>query len=121
MRNNILRAIRWWIFALLCILIGLYPSIYFMIDRTFGLLSSKSPEVLNDLLWNVGFYGHIVPGGLALLIGWIQFSKKIRTRQPLLHRRIGKLYVISVIISGICGVFIGFYATPTRERMRSST
>ena len=111
MRNNILRAIRWWIFALLCILIGLYPSIYFMIDRTFGLLSSKSPEVLNDLLWNVGFYGHIVPGGLALLIGWIQFSKKIRTRQPLLHRRIGKLYVISVIISGICGVFIGFYAT----------
>lgn len=111
MLNTTVKTIFWWIFALLCIMIGLYPSIYFMIDRTFGLLSSKSPELLNNLLWNIGFYGHIIPGGLALLVGWIQFSKKIRNNKPLLHRRIGKLYVISVMIGGICGVFIGFNAT----------
>lgn len=101
----------WITIGILSTLIGLYPIIYFLIDRKFGLLSSKSVELLNDNLWNIAFYGHITLGGLALLIGWLQFSNKLRIKKTELHRTIGKIYVISVFISGICGLFIAFYAT----------
>ncbi|MDY8134028.1 DUF2306 domain-containing protein [Aquimarina sp. 2201CG5-10] len=99
------------IFIVLSILIGLYPFAYFFVDRKFGLLSSKNPELLTDILWNTAFYSHIVLGGIALMIGWSQFSKKIRRTRINLHKLLGKIYVLSVLISSISGVYIGFFAT----------
>ncbi len=101
----------WITVGILSTLVGLYPSIYFLIDRRFGLLASKSTELLSDNIWNIAFYGHILLGGLALLIGWLQFSHKLRKRNIKLHRTIGKTYMIAVLISGICGLFIALYAT----------
>ncbi|WP_035333960.1 DUF2306 domain-containing protein [Dokdonia sp. PRO95] len=101
----------WFIIGILSTLVGLYPSIYFLIDRRFGLLASKSAELLSDSVWNIAFYGHILLGGLALLIGWLQFSKKLRRKNIKIHRTIGKIYVVSVLISGVCGLFIALYAT----------
>ena len=109
--KKIINYSKWTIFGILCVSIGFYPIIYFLIDRHFGLLASKTPEVLGDLFWNMGFYGHIVPGGLALLIGWLQFSKKIRFRKPQIHRAIGKTYVFAVLISGLCGLYIAQFGT----------
>lgn len=99
------------IVGILATIVGLYPIIYFFVDRKFGLLSSKSEELLNNNFWNIAFYGHIIFGGLALLVGWLQFSNKLRLKKMKLHRAIGKIYVVSVLISGICGLFISFYAT----------
>ncbi|MBA3283968.1 MAG: DUF2306 domain-containing protein [Nitrosopumilus sp.] len=101
----------WITIGILSILVGLYPITYFLVDREFGLLSTKSAELLSNQLWNIAFYGHIIPGGLALLIGWLQFSQKLRKKNIKLHRTIGKTYVISVLISGFCGLFIALYAT----------
>jgi len=101
----------WITIGILSTLVGLYPIIYFLIDQRFGLLSSKSVELLNDNLWNIAFYGHITLGGLALLIGWLQFSNTLRVKKTELHRILGKIYVISVLISGICGLFIALNAT----------
>ena len=101
----------WILFAILAISIGLYPGIYFLIDRNFGLLSSKDPALLSNILWNAGFYAHILPGGLALLIGWIQFSKTFRQARLKWHRSIGKLYVISALTSALAAVYISFYST----------
>lgn len=101
----------WIIVGILSTLVGLYPGIYFLIDRQFGLLASKSAELLGDNSWNIAFYGHIVLGGIALLLGWLQFSHKLRRRYINLHRTIGKIYVISVLISGTCGLFIALYVT----------
>jgi len=105
------RKALWILMVVLAIIIGLYPSIYFLIDREFGLLNSKSSEILNNTFWNIGFYTHILLGGLALLIGWTQFSSKIRNNNLTLHKLIGKLYVIAVILSSIAGICIGFFAT----------
>ena len=101
----------WLLFVALAIIIGLYPSIYLLIDRDFGLLSSKPPELLTNTIWNIGFYTHIILGGVALLIGWIQFSSKIRIKKMLLHKQIGKIYLIAVIFGSLAGIYIGFYAT----------
>jgi uncharacterized membrane protein len=101
----------WILLVAFAIVIGLYPSIYFLIDRKFGLLSSKSADLLTNTFWNIGFYTHIILGGVALLIGWTQFSSKIRIRNITLHKQIGKIYMIAVILSSIAGIYIGFFAT----------
>lgn len=103
--------VAWFVFVFLAIVIGLYPLLYFVIDREFGLLASKSDSLLSNVFWNVGFYGHILLGGLALLVGWVQFSKKLRNANLKRHRNIGKVYVIAAIVSGIFSIYIGFYAT----------
>ncbi|MFH6602207.1 DUF2306 domain-containing protein [Maribacter algicola] len=103
--------VAWFVFVFLAIVIGLYPLLYFVIDREFGLLASKDEALLSNLLWNIGFYGHILFGGVALLIGWAQFSKKLRNANLKRHRNIGKIYVISAIISSVCAIYIAFYAT----------
>ncbi|WP_288954900.1 DUF2306 domain-containing protein [uncultured Polaribacter sp.] len=105
------RKISYYILATCCISVGLYPIIYFVIDRKFGLLASKTDALLTDTLWNTMFYTHIILGGIALLIGWLQFNKKLRLKNLNLHRKIGKVYVISVLLSAISGFYIGLHAT----------
>jgi uncharacterized membrane protein len=105
------RKVLWILIIVLAIIIGIYPIIYFLIDRKFGLLGSKSDELLANIFWNIGFYTHIILGGLALLIGWMQFSSGLRTNNITLHKQIGKIYLIAVFSSSIAGIYIGFYAT----------
>ncbi len=100
----------WVLFASLSIIIGLYPVIYFIIDRRFGLLGLKPDAIISNAVWNTAFYLHIILGGLALLIGWMQFSAGIRKRYLNLHRKMGKLYVLAVLMSSLAGIYIGFYA-----------
>jgi hypothetical protein len=97
--------------AVLATIIGIYPVIYFLIDRKFGLLSQKPELILENTIWNIAFYAHIILGGIALLIGWMQFHQKFRERNPKRHKQIGKLYVLSVFISSLAGIYIGFFAT----------
>jgi len=99
------------IFAGFCIIIGLYPLLYFMTDSKIGILNSKSVLLLNDGLWNIGFYTHISLGGLALLVGWTQFRESIRRKNKNLHRNLGKVYLISVLLSGFSALYIAYFAT----------
>jgi len=111
MAGTVRNKVAWIVFALLAIGIGLYPLIYLSTSEEFGLLLSKSKDVLASTGWNIAFYGHISFGGLALLTGWSQFSKKLRAKNLKLHRNLGKIYIVSAIVSGLCGVYLGFYAT----------
>lgn len=106
-----IKKILWVLFATFAIIIGLYPTLYFLLEKNFGLLSSKGVELLNNIFWNAAFYIHIVLGGLALLIGWIQFSSKLRIKKPRLHRQIGKVYVISSLLSALTSLYVAYYAT----------
>ena len=105
------KRVLWFIFAFLCIGIGLYPGAYLFMEYGDGLLSTKSEELLGNALWKLGFYAHIGLGGIALLTGWSQFSAKLRQRRMTLHRNLGKIYVVAVLVSGVAAVGIGFFAT----------
>ena len=105
------KRLPYYLLAICCISIGLYPIIYFVVDRKFGLLASKSVALLSDTIWNSMFYIHIVLGGIALLIGWLQFNKNLRIKNMQLHRKIGKVYIISCLLSGVSGFYIALYAT----------
>lgn len=101
----------WIISAILAIAIGLYPSLYFLMKEKFGLLLTKSPELLANGVWWTAFYTHIVLGGIALLVGWTQFNSQWRKKYLNTHRLVGKIYVFSVLLSGLGGGYIAFFAT----------
>lgn len=106
-----IKKFTWILLAVLAIIVGLYPAIYLFIDRKFGLLASKTNDLLTDPIWNIGFYTHIFFAGLALLIGWTQFSSKLRNKNMAVHRITGKVYVVSALVSSIAGIYIGIFAT----------
>lgn len=112
--KNKTNKVAWFVMVLMAIGVGCYPLLYLYYAfeaSEVGLRLSKSVDVLGNLAWNIGFYGHIIFGGIALIVGWSQFSQKIRQERMALHRTLGKVYVISALLSGLAGFYIAFYAT----------
>ncbi|NBP69346.1 MAG: DUF2306 domain-containing protein [Cytophagia bacterium] len=97
-------------FIAFIIFIGLYPLKFFLTDGAVGILTMKSDTFLKDKVWKTFFNTHIIFGGLALLIGWIQFNKYIRNNYRDLHRMIGMLYVFSTWLSVLGIGYISFFA-----------
>ena len=44
---------------------------------------------------------HVLGGGLCLLIGGFQFSKRLRSNHLQLHRNLGRTYLVLVLLGGI--------------------
>lgn len=93
-------------FAFFSIGVGIYPFLYLLTDMSQGLLSSK-PEALIKSFWYMPlFYTHILVGAISLLSGWSQFWQRLRSKNLNLHRNLGKVYIISVFISGLAALII---------------
>lgn len=103
--------VAWFVFVLVAVLVGVYPLAYIITDMSGGLLSTKPPELLNDQVWRLAFYCHILPGGMALLAGWSQFITTFRNKYLSLHRWLGRVYVSAVLISGSAGLYLAWFAT----------
>ena len=54
----------------------------------------------------VGLYVHAFAGGIALVIGPFQFLSRLRSRRPILHRWMGRIYLIAVLFSGLAAFLI---------------
>jgi Predicted membrane protein (DUF2306) len=94
----------------LILLISVYPLQFFLLDGKVGILRMKSDALLVDWIWKTFFYMHITFGGLALLVGWLQFNKRLREQYLAVHRAIGKIYLFSVWLSALGVGYIGFFA-----------
>jgi hypothetical protein len=94
----------------LILLISIYPLQFFLVEGKVGILSMKSDALLADWVWTTFFYMHISFGGLALLVGWLQFNKRLREGYRAIHRAIGKIYLFSVWLSALGVGYIGFFA-----------
>jgi uncharacterized membrane protein len=104
--------LAWIVFAFFAIAIGSYPLTYYLVDmHGKGLWASKTKELLENIIWHTAFYIHITFGGIALLTGWTQFSKRLRDHYLNIHRQVGKVYVVSVMMSSLAGFYIALFAT----------
>ncbi|MFK7954054.1 MAG: DUF2306 domain-containing protein [Ekhidna sp.] len=95
---------------ILIIIIGLYPFSFLFTDAEEGFISMKKSIFTPGLLWYGAFYTHILLGGVALLIGWPQFLKKLRNKNIALHRTLGKIYLMSIFFSSIAGFYMAVLA-----------
>lgn len=97
--------------ALLSILISLYAIVYLVMGLRFGIEEMKSATLLSNTPYRLGFYTHIIFAAFALLVGWVQFSSKIRNWNRKFHITIGKLYIIASLLGAMGGTYIGFFST----------
>ncbi len=49
---------------------------------------------------------HVLGGGMVLLLGGFQFSRRLRMRMPALHRNMGRVYLILVAVGGTGGLML---------------
>lgn len=54
----------------------------------------------------LAFYAHIVAGGIALVLGPLQFWHGLRERRPRVHRWTGRTYLGAVGVAGVAGLVI---------------
>lgn len=52
---------------------------------------------------------HVFPGALVLTFGLLQFSNRIRTRHPKVHRISGRILLIAVAAASLSGIYLGIF------------
>ncbi|WP_020568815.1 DUF2306 domain-containing protein [Neolewinella persica] len=67
-------------------------------------------ELIRQRWYQLLFYSHLAGGAVALSLGGFQFSRTLLRKRKMLHRRIGKTYLMAVAWSGSTGLFIAFLA-----------
>lgn len=99
--GSLLRVSGWAVMTLLAFLVAAYALANALVP------SVRGPFVV-DLFDAKGLraLGHLTGGGVAIVAGALQFSTRIRFDKPKLHRRIGKVYVITVLVGGTSAVFL---------------
>lgn len=94
-------------FSILMLRITL-PYLSFRIDAAF--LATKQ-SIIHIAPWRYAFYIHVCSSIFVLLAGIIQFIPQIAYRYKKLHRALGLLYIIIIVLlSGPSGFIMGIYA-----------
>ena len=90
---------------------------HFTLQPDVGFLKVKQEYIHNEV-WRTAFYIHVFTGVLTLLAGFTQFSSFILRDYRPLHRIMGRVYVIAVLLINFpAGMVMAFYANghlPTR-------
>ncbi|WP_155591048.1 DUF2306 domain-containing protein [Lysinibacillus cavernae] len=104
----------WLIVSGLALLIAGYSIVqYFVFDAQqagFVQLKLMLSATLNSF-WYIMLYIHILFGVLALVIGPFTLSSKLREQNVKRHRRLGKVYIVSILFGGAAGLYLAFNAT----------
>lgn len=107
--------IAWRTLLTFAMVISLYVTIFYfvlpqIITRPPGWQVHQSLQrTFSTHLWSL--YIHIVPSVIAMALGPFQFLPNLRARRPRLHRWMGRIYLVSILIGGISGLYMAQFAT----------
>ena len=88
-------------------LLVIYHDERFFLDHT-----SNTWKFFQPVRWKL--YVHAAGGAIALSLGALQFSTRLRQRQPALHRLFGRLYLGGVLLAAPMAINLAFtHALPT--------
>lgn len=84
---------------------------YLPLSSDVAFLQIKQTEVESIKPYLPVFYIHVYSAIFVLLAGFTQFNQKLLSKHPKLHRKLGYLYVVVVLLFvAPSGLFIGFFA-----------
>jgi uncharacterized membrane protein len=92
----------WVIMALACVAIVVYASRYLTFDPEVYFPQQREPYLKHEFALGV----HALSGILALLIGPVQFVRRLRRRFVRVHRSMGATYVASATALGVSGLIL---------------
>lgn len=89
--------------------VGLFPLLFLLEDTQFELITSVNPYQFSTSFGIIGFYPHSIFSGIALLIGWLLFSKKLINKHFRLYLIAAKIYIVATILSAMGIIYIGYF------------
>lgn len=96
------------------LLVLVVVAIYFVIDRALPYLLKFNIEQYQDYYWPNKWWlvGHLLGGALALIIGPFQFSTPFRNKFIKLHRNLGKVFIVAIILGAFSALYMSVYVAP---------
>ncbi|MEK5486706.1 MULTISPECIES: DUF2306 domain-containing protein [Lysinibacillus] len=106
---------KWWfIVSGLAIMIAGYSVVQYIVFHAqqagFVQLKLMLSATLNSF-WYSMLYIHIIFGVLALVIGPFTLSSTLREKNMKRHKRLGSIYMVSILFGGVAGLYLAFHAT----------
>lgn len=109
--KNVFQSLVLLVLMFFSVLMFLIVFKYLPVGSENNFLLIKQTEVQSVKGYLLLFYIHVFSAGLALPAGFTQFSSFILTKRRKLHRAMGYLYVVSILLlAAPSGFFIGIYA-----------
>ena len=99
-------------YGLICLL-SIGVAVYALVSYAlFPLGASVHPDMRATFeLHRIGIYSHVFAAAVALLLGPLQFSRRLRTAHPALHRVSGRIYLVAgVCVGGLAGLYMAMFA-----------
>jgi hypothetical protein len=112
--SSVLKSVGWIVMVLLALMTFMVASRYLTLNPDVYFSEQRAVYIANT----AGLLLHIVGAMLAILIGPFQFLPKIRKGRFLKwHRWLGRIYLVSVLIGGLAGLYMApkaYGGLPTR-------
>ena len=105
----------WRVMTFLAIAASAYATLFYLVLP--NLLARPIGWQVHPLLQQtfaahpIGIYMHVVPSIFALLLGPFQFRASFRQKHPRLHRVVGRVYLLGILVGGLGGLFMAQVAT----------
>ncbi|HDR7275142.1 TPA: DUF2306 domain-containing protein [Bacillus paranthracis] len=104
----------WFVFTCFALLVSSYIVVQYFIMDGFqtGLVKAKLMfgSKLSEF-WYSMLFTHITTSIVALVIGPFTLSTKFRERNINRHRIMGRIYMVGILLGGLSGLYLSFYAT----------
>lgn len=93
------------VIAFLAIMLAYNALSYINFDPHYGFLRLKQEAIATG--WYLpAFYSHVLLGGLILVVGMFQLLPASRRKLPRLHRYLGYVYVVGILVFAAPGGFL---------------
>jgi len=104
--NTLRKQIPWGVMAILAIGVTIAAAGPYMTFSSANFNQATAHYATGSWVSLAGLYTHIIASGLALLLGPFQFLRGLRQLRPLLHRWMGRVYLVSVLLGGLAALLI---------------
>ncbi len=76
---------------------------------------TEPTDVVRRASYPIALIGHIIGGSAMLLLGFLQFSTKLRVRYPHWHRMVGRVLVAAGMYFAASGIWMNFSANAQKD------
>lgn len=108
--KKFLFGLSWLMIITLALCLAGISLAYFDFDTGKDFLAAKQ-DMLNNIVWVVAFYLHLLAGAIATIAGIPLFFSKLIPFKSSTHKGLGKTYILAILLfGGPSGLYLSFFA-----------
>ncbi|MFN8413880.1 MAG: DUF2306 domain-containing protein [Anaerolineales bacterium] len=104
--NSFKKNFPWGLMAFLAVGVAIVALAPYTTFNSANFNNATARYATESTLRYVGLFVHAFSGGTALILGPFQFLDGFRKRRPVIHRWMGRIYLVSILIAGLSAFLI---------------